>query len=209
VDPCALSLDSGYHADFLTSDEVWRYAGDPQYDLPEGFVQRALRAGDECFAVRKDDVLVSYGWYASRGTNSFSATLRLSFDPQWIYLYRAFTHPAYRGRRFNAVAVTRALATYRGRGRRGLLACIDAANTASLKSFHRMGFRAFGTMYTMKLGRLFGQREPKVGLLRRDLVCHSLGCRRFAFRLRDTASAARPSGDDIVKGNPSCPMPDS
>jgi len=145
-------------------------------------VRRALGTGDECFAILQGDTLANYSWY-TKATNQFSPTLRLDFDRRWVYQYRAFTLPAHRGRRLHAIGMTNALVACLARGDRGLLICVDASNTASMTSCLRMGYRVFGTIYTVAPARLFGPRAPKKGVLARHFIYHSPGCRRFKFRL--------------------------
>ena len=177
-----LGLSPEYHARFLSPSEVWRYAETPCNDLPESFVRRALGIGDQCFAILQGDTLANYSWY-TKTTNQFSETLRLDFDRRWVYQYRAFTLPAHRGRRLHAIGMTNALAAYLEGGDRGLLICVDAANKASMTSCLRMGYRVFGTIYSVAPARLFGQHTPKSGWLARHFLVHSPGCRRFKFRL--------------------------
>lgn len=182
VNPEFLRLSPEYHARFLSPSDVWRYAEDPRNDLPESFVRRALRTADQCFAILQGDTLANYSWY-TKATNQFSATLLLDFDRRWVYQYRAFTLPSHRGRRLHAIGMTNALVACLERGDRGLLICVDASNKASMTSCLRMGYRVFGTMYSLAPARLLGQRAPKNGLLARPFIYHSPGCRRFKFRL--------------------------
>ena len=182
VNPQFLALSPEYQAAFLTPSEVWRHAEDPLNDLPESFVRRALATGDQCFAILHGDTLANYSWY-TKSTNRFSETLSLDFDRRWVYQYRAFTRPAYRGRRLHAVGLTNALAACLERGDRGLVICVDATNKASLTSCLRTGFRVFGTIYSATPARLLGQRSSRLGPLARPLLYHSPGCRRFKFRL--------------------------
>ena len=181
-----LSLRPEYHARFLSPSEVWRYAEDPGNDLPESFLRRALHTADECFAILHGDTLANYSWYTKATNHHFSATLRLDFDQRWVYQYRAFTLPAHRGRRLHAIGMTNALVAYLERGDRGLLICVDAANKASMTSCLRMGYRVFGTIYSVAPARLLGRHAPKRGLLACPLTYHSPGCRQFKFRLTCT-----------------------
>jgi len=80
-DPAFLELDPKYSAEFLDAETVRGYTRDPESDLDDTSVRRALAAGDECFAIREGDRLAAYGWY-SRARESFvSETLRVRFDP--------------------------------------------------------------------------------------------------------------------------------
>ena len=198
-DPAFLGLDSPYQAGFLDADVLRRYAGHPEYDLTETFLGRAAAVNDECFAIRAGDVLAAYGWYSS-SANRFSDQLTLHFDPRWVYMYRGFTHPAYRGQRLHAIGMTMALAAYRSRGFEGLLTCVEHSNSASLRSCVRMGYRAFGRIYAVQLGRLPGLRHLKSTrlhqstLLNRPIVHCSRGCSRFGLRLERHARTRPASG---------------
>jgi hypothetical protein len=183
LNPHFLPLSPEYHARFLSPSEVWRYAEDACNDLPESFVRRALAIADQCFAILQGDTLANYSWYTKTTNHHFSETLRLDFDRRWVYQYRAFTLPAHRGRRLHAIGMTNALAACLQRGDRGLLICVDASNKASMTSCLRMGYRVFGTIYSVSPARLLGRRAPKHGLLARPFIYHSPGCRRFEFRL--------------------------
>jgi GNAT superfamily N-acetyltransferase len=182
-DAAYLTLDAKYRAGFLDSETVWRHAREPGNDLDEASVRRALAAGDECFAIREGDRIAAYGWYSRAAIFHVSDTLRLHFDPRWVYMYRGFTHPDYRGQRLHAIGMTLALAAYRDRGARGFVSVVESWNEPSLKSCYRMGYHDFGTIYEIRLGRLFGIADPKSALLRRHLVFRTPGCEAFGFRL--------------------------
>ena len=189
-DPAYLDLGAQYQAGFLDTDTIWRCVRDPENDLDEASVRRSLAARDECFAIRDGDRLAAYGWYSRAGHSHISDTLRLHFDPQWVYMYRGFTHPAYRGQRLHAIGMTMALAAYRARGARGIVSVVEARNEASLKSCARMGYAEFGTIYEMRLAKLFGISRTDRAWLRRHLIFRTLGCVAFGFWLE----ALTPSG---------------
>ena len=184
-DPAFLRLDTKYQAGFLSGDELRLYMARSDHDLPGRFVRRAVALGDECFAIRHRDVLAAYGWY-SKSANDFSDELTLHFSSRWVYMYRGFTHPAYRGQRLHAIAMTMALAAYRAQRFEGLVSCVDIRNDASLKSCYRMGYRDFGAIYGLRLGRLLGLRRPRGRLLNRPLIYCTPGCRTRGLWLERT-----------------------
>ena len=122
-------------------------------------------------------------------------------------MYRGFTHPDYRGQRLHAIGMTRALVAWLARGARGFVSTVASRNDASLKSCFRMGYREFGTIYELRLGRLLGLRNPRSRFLRRHLVYRTPGCRAFGFVLE----ALPPGGEaqpvrrsaEAVLGKPS------
>lgn len=175
-----LSLDPAYQATFLSAADLDRYVANPEYDMTERFVERELAMGHECFAIHERGTLAAYGWYATTPTH-FTDDLSVRFNRRWVYMYKGFTHPAHRGRRLHAIGMTLALTLYRARGFRGLVSIVKADNAASLSSCARMGYRRFGTIYTARLGRLFGM--SRLGSLNRVLVFGTPGCKAFGFRL--------------------------
>ena len=184
-DPAFLRLDPRYEAGFLDAGELRQCAETGDYNLSEAFLTRALAARDECFGIRVDGVLAAYGWYSS-GANHFSDELTLHHDARWVYAYRGFTHPAYRGQRLHATRMTMALVAYRARGFMGLVTCVERSNRASLRSCARMGYRTFGRIYAVQLGRLLGLRRPRGRLLGLPLVHCTPGCKQFGLRLERT-----------------------
>ena len=180
-----LSLPPKYTAGFLDAAALAQYTSQPEYDLPESFLRRALSVNDECFAIRDGDRLAAYGWYSS-SQNHFSDELTLHFSGEWVYMYRGFTHPAYRGQRLHAIGMTMALAAYQARGFKGLVSCVEAQNSASLKSVYRMGYHDFGTIYGIRLGRFLGKRHSRSRVLNHQFIYCTPGCRAFGFWLERT-----------------------
>jgi hypothetical protein len=198
ADPAFLTLPPTYQAGMLDSETVWRYAAQPDLDLPESFVRRALSVGDECFAIRDGDTLAAYGWYSS-SANHFSDDLTLHFSHEWVYMYRGFTHPAYRGKRLHAFGMTLALAAYQARAFKGLVSCVEARNRASLTSVYRMGYRDFGTIYGIRMGRLLGVKHSTSRALNHQLVYCTPGCKRFGFWLERTGLGATAGAPQPLK----------
>jgi hypothetical protein len=171
--PSFLRLDPKYRAGFLDPETVWRYTRRPEYELSEDAVRRGFAKRDQCFGIRDGDTMVTYAWYSHATEHDLSDTLRIHFDPLWVYMYRGFTHPAYRGRHLQAISMTMALASLRACGYRGIVSAVQGGSHASLKTCYRTGYRDFGKVYEVRLGRL----------LRRSLIFHSPGSRAFGFRL--------------------------
>ena len=182
-DPAFLTVDGKYQAGFLDTETIVRYARDPENDLKEDRLRHALAAKDDCFAIRDGDRLAAYGWYSRAASARVSDTLRLHFDPQWVYMYHGFTHRDYRGQRLHAIGMTMALVAYIARGAKGLVSVVETWNEASLKSCSRMGYREFGMIYEIRLGRLLGIRHPTGSFLRRHIVVRTPGCLAFGFWL--------------------------
>ena len=80
----------------------------PEYELSKRFLNHALSNGDEV-TVFFTLVLAAYSWYSNKATQINPADLVLHFDDAYIYMYKGFTHPNYRGQRLYATGITRAL----------------------------------------------------------------------------------------------------
>jgi hypothetical protein len=61
-----------------------------------------------------------------------------------------------------------ALRAITAEGKQGLIPYVDSNNFASLRSVRRMGYRAFGAVYVLRIGT-------------RSWVCATRGCRDYDF----------------------------
>jgi hypothetical protein len=138
--------------------------------MPESFLDGALAKGDACYGILDGANLAAYGWYATTPTAIDPPDLRLHFNPEYVYMYKGFTHTRYRGQRLHAVGMTKALGAYLARGYKGMVSYVEANNFASLKSVYRMGYTDFGRI---TLARLAG----------RYLARSSQGCAPYGFRV--------------------------
>jgi hypothetical protein len=141
-----LRCPQGFRAGFVPRDAARAFAADPANDLSPQFVEQALARGDRCFAIREEDRLASYSWYAFQPTVIDLPHLLLHFQRGWVYMYKAFTRPHYRGQRLYSHGVSLALRHYLDRGFLGLVAYVESTNFDSLKSSGRTGFRPFGSI---------------------------------------------------------------
>jgi hypothetical protein len=167
VDPEYLIIEPPFEWRQLDRMELEEFAHRPEYDMPQEFLDSAIEKGDECFGVVVDDVLASYGWYSRQPTET-SDDLIVSFNSAYVYMYKGFTHPQYRGQRLHAIGMNLALREYLNRGCRGLVSYVESNNFSSLKSVYRLGYRGIGSIAAWKV---FGQ----------TLVVASRKCRDFGF----------------------------
>ena len=175
-DASFLSCPENYSAGFLTASELREYARDPRTELSNAFLDEALMRADQCYAIRDGQILAAYGWYSFGNTPIGLSDLLVSFNPQYVYMYKGFTDTRYRGQRLHAIGMSRALAHYLSSGYKGLVSYVEADNFDSLKSCFRMGYGVFGSIYVT---RLFG----------RYVTFSSPGCKRFRFRLEHAPNA--------------------
>jgi hypothetical protein len=159
-----------YHGCFLPPAQLMELARS-EYELSPAFVDEACAKGDECYGFLDGGVLASYGWYSRRPTRIDVPTLMLHFDPAYVYMYKGFTHPRYRGQRLYGAGMTCALRAYRGRGYRGLVSYVECNNFSSLKSCYRMGYSGFGHIFLMSLRG-------------RYIIRCDEGCRQRRFELK-------------------------
>jgi hypothetical protein len=169
-DPQFRQCPPGYTVGFASHEMLRRAAAQTASDLSPEFVSQALARGDQCFALRDGESLVAYSWYSFRPTPIGLPGALVHFDPCWVYRYKDYTHPRYRGRRLHALVATLGLEHYLARGFRGSVAYVESTNFDSLKSCFRYGHRAFGSIGVLQaFGRTFTLATP--------------GCERMGFRL--------------------------
>jgi hypothetical protein len=173
VDPAFLTCDERFEGMFLNPTLLSEFASNPIYELTPEFLAQAFAKGDECYGFIRGDVLASYGWYSDQPTDIDVPGIEVTFDPQYVYMYKAFTEPHNRGHRLHAAGVTRALESFLSRGYKGLVSYVEWNNFSSLKSSYRMGYHDFGIMCLVRL-------------LNRYFIWHSTGCQRCNFRAQVT-----------------------
>ena len=123
-------------------------AADPRHELDASIAARLLSGRDFCFAAFHGDRLANYSWFALDAIepeHSFGAGLTL--PPDTVYLYKAYTVPDYRGRQIHGAALSRAAEHFRQRGAARMIAIVDYANWASLRSHAKLGFRRAGRLF--------------------------------------------------------------
>lgn len=164
-----------FRAGFATQDELLAHTG-AEYEMSPAFVRESLGKGDECYALFDGDRLASFGWYSNQPT-LISDRLLLHFDPSWVYMYKGYTHPDYRGKRLHGIGMSLALRAYTERGSQGLISYVKSNNFQSLRSIERMGYRIFGEIYLARvLGRAVSWTTPS--------------CKPYGFRLESVAARA-------------------
>jgi hypothetical protein len=177
VDPEFLTLESPFEWRLLETSQLEEFANNPEYDIKEEFLGSASEKGDECYGVLDGQVLASYGWYSRQPTET-SDDLTLSFNSQYVYMYKGFTHPQYRGQRLHAIGMNLALREYLNRGTKGLISYVESNNFSSLKSVYRLGYRDIGCIAVWKLfGRL--------------IIIYSRGCRKYGLCFQPTNPPAQ------------------
>jgi hypothetical protein len=152
VDRGFLQRNENYTCEFLDTERLRKLGESPENEMKRDFLEDAIAKGDQCFAILDGDRLASYGWYSTKPTK-VNKDLEIDFDDRYVYMYKGFTHPSYRGQRLHATGMTMALNHYLDQGHRGIVSWVEANNVSSLRSCYRMGYRDFGEIYIVKLFR--------------------------------------------------------
>lgn len=120
--------------------ELAPYTRDPAYDLSERFLAEARARADCCIGVFAGEKLVSYSFNATIPTN-IDPGFRYEFPEGWVYHFKAFTVPEWRGQGLHGCQVSAVLGKFAGRaGFKGLTTLVVATNYPSLASFARFYF---------------------------------------------------------------------
>ncbi len=170
VRPEFISPPTGYRGTILTDSQLSQFSKLPEYDLPQTFVDQASAKGDQCYALFRGETLGAYQWYSTEATDYGRHGMKVKFSNDYVYMYKAFTHPAHRGKRLYPIGVTAMLAAYSSRRYRGMVCLVDINNFASLSSCYRMGFTDCGRIYA-------------AALFNRCFSISDLSARDYGFRL--------------------------
>ncbi len=175
-----LTLGEEFHARFLSEEELYNLADDPSSEISKSFLELNLPKGDSCYAIMQGETLASYGWYSDKPTH-ISADLELHFNPEWIYMYKGYTLPAFRGKRLHAIGMARSLQAFTEKGYKGIISYVETNNYPSLRSCDRMGYKNFGKVRIFKgLSDYHIRTEP--------------ACESFGFTVKEISDAHDPSG---------------
>jgi ribosomal protein S18 acetylase RimI-like enzyme len=146
--PSAIEANSDFEFRFLTVDELAHFANDLANDLDAAFAARVSSGHDLCFAaIAQQGQLASYSWYALGSIEAeHHLGVAMSLPADVAYMYKAFTHPDFRGRRLYGTIVAMALRSLARRGVTKLITSIEWTNFASLRSCQRLGFQNLGRL---------------------------------------------------------------
>lgn len=161
LDPKYLKGNEAYTHTFLSEEQLRKYSKDPQSEITDAFLDKVLPKGDRCFAILDGEKLAAYGWYSTKPT-AINKELALYFDDHWVYMYKGYTHPSYRGQRLHAIGMAKALEAFSKEGYKGLISYVETNNFASLRSVYRMGYRNICKVRILKaFGKYHITTEPE------------------------------------------------
>jgi hypothetical protein len=172
-----LEVDPKYQIGFLDENQIIARFGSGYNDLSAGFVQLALKKGDRCMCVIDDnDEVLSYSWFSHEETNSDLDQLIFSFDQDYVYTYKVFTHIHQRGQRLHRHQMHLALKHFQKEGFKGIVCYINSDNFDSLKSHFKMGFLDAGMIVAIKFFGKYYHFKTKT-------------CAKYAIQLKEKMSA--------------------
>lgn len=167
----SINTSSTYSARKLSKNEVHLYAQNTLYEMPPSFVERAMHKQDACYAIFDNEQLATYVWCSEKPTRINSA-LKVHFNPEWIYIYKGFTLPQYRGKRFLATIMNKILSDYTQAGYKGLVSYVESNNFSSLQAVRQMGYQSFGSVSIKQYGTQLA-------------ISHDPSCKDFNFTVKN------------------------
>jgi len=150
-----IPFDSGDFEFFrLSSDDIVRHAKDPVLDLDAGMATRLDCGLDYCFGVFDKSELAGYCWVAKQNIEpkhnqgSHPKTgVALSFGSGTGYVYKAFTHPHWRGQKVLSRLLGFAAQELERCGIERFITTTDWDNHSALRAFERSGFENIGKIW--------------------------------------------------------------
>ncbi len=137
--------------------------------------ERRIREGQVCAVARQGSDRIAYCW-STREPEWVAEIGRLVVPgPDEVYLYDAFTAPAWRGRGLFPAMLGRLVEYARAHGKSRALIFVLAGNRASRRGIERAGFQLFQAVSRARLGglRLVWFRGPRAGRQRVTLVARA------------------------------------
>ena len=119
--------------------ELARLSADTALGISREFVRTINERNDHCFAAFVGDTVASYVFFARTSPTAIDRHLSFQFPEGWLYVYKAFTVPAWRGKRLLPHLLHEAM---RRLDRRDFVTLVVAGNHGSRRAFERCGFRA-------------------------------------------------------------------
>lgn len=139
----------------LDRPELARYGRDAAYEISAGFLEGIAARDDLCVGAFSGSDLVSYSFFAKQPTD-IDSHLRFHFPPGWIYAYKIFTHPAWRGRRLHREVFLRSMPEIKrwlpgARAPLGFVTLVLSDNESSAKALARVGFEPVASFSVLRV----------------------------------------------------------
>ena len=144
-------LNSAMDSRFLNADEVRRFATDPTNDIDPDLAERIDLGYDFCFAGLIDGCLASYCWLARHSIEAQHncsgdplTGLALSYPEEYVFRYKGFTHPDFRGQQLYQRVSANASLAMKELGVRYMISTAECVNYGALRSSTRCGYQNLG-----------------------------------------------------------------
>jgi RimJ/RimL family protein N-acetyltransferase len=118
--------------------DLVRFSVDPALGLSPNFLRTIHQRNDHCFAAFVGDAVASYVFFAPTSPTAIDCRLSFQFPDGWLYVYKAFTVPAWRGKRLLPHLLLEAM---RHLNRRDFVTLVVSENHGSRRAFERCGFQ--------------------------------------------------------------------
>jgi len=139
----------------LERADLARYASETEYEISPRFLDGIAARDDLCFGAFVDGKLASYRFFAVRPT-AIDSYLRFHFPARWIYAYKAFTHPAWRGKQIHRQLFLRSLPQVGAwlpglQEPLGFVTLVVSDNAPSRSALTRLGFSPFESFSVLRI----------------------------------------------------------
>jgi hypothetical protein len=121
-------------------------------DQDRNMIKRRLANGDQCFAVRREGLIVHSTWAATEQVYVPYLRRYLILKPEEIFFYDSFTSPAHRNRNLAQARGVYVFQHYLGLGYRRAIAVVALENKAGLGVPKALGYHPIGLYVCLRLG---------------------------------------------------------
>jgi GNAT superfamily N-acetyltransferase len=116
--------------------------------------ERRIREGQVCAVARHESKVIAYCWLTHKPEWVAEVSRLVVPGPDEVYLYDAFTAPAWRGRGLFPAMLGQLIQYARTHGKRRALIFVLARNRASRRAIERAEFELFQAVSRVRLGGL-------------------------------------------------------
>jgi RimJ/RimL family protein N-acetyltransferase len=137
---------------FLKASEISDYMAFSPGVIAEE-IRKRLEKGDKCFVARHDGTIAQVGW-AATGTariDYLDCEIKLADDE--AYIYGSYTAPRFRNLNIPAVRGNQMVQHFRDLGYFRLISALMPENKPAFRPIEKIGYRRFGVMGYVKVGR--------------------------------------------------------
>lgn len=150
IDNKQLSCSTDYKDDVevFSEEDLLNFADMCECDLNKKFVINAIKKGDVCFGIKKGKFLISYAWIANSPTVLFDKCVIYFNRSKYVYLYKTFTIPEFRGMLFNSkvISFSKKICQHKD-----IILFVDARNINSIRSVKKIGANLICCVIILKI----------------------------------------------------------